>query len=82
MTACMSYWAFNLVKHDCANMTQNSLLFYGIVCFLEAMINMVNALSSVGGRLAFQDRRDLPGQWEGHVSTVKYIVTVAMRPFF
>merc|ERR1719261_390610 len=58
MTACMAYWAFNLVRNDCGNMTQNNLLLFGGVCFLEVLIDLVNTLSSFGGRLAFQDRKD------------------------
>merc|ERR1719471_2262026 len=66
-----------MVRDQCKNMTPVCLLFFGVVCALQAVFEVVILVSMIGGR---REHNTVRTSYNEHEATYKTTVTV--HPFF
>mmetsp|Transcript_14773 Transcript_14773/g.29123 ORF Transcript_14773/g.29123 Transcript_14773/m.29123 type:complete len:258 (+) Transcript_14773:70-843(+) len=84
-------WAWCMVKDNCKGMTQSCMFSFGLMCFMQAVFELIQLLMNVGGRV--QRTTEVTGDPHAggsmhhgghgtHTVSRTYTTTIRKTPFF
>mmetsp|Transcript_63490 Transcript_63490/g.138283 ORF Transcript_63490/g.138283 Transcript_63490/m.138283 type:complete len:238 (-) Transcript_63490:111-824(-) len=76
-TGVMAFLAWYLVKNDCQQMSQCCVLYFGVMCSINGIFELLPLLASLGGRIT-EKEESVPGEANQRV----YTVTIETHPFY
>lgn len=82
ITTCMGFWAWWMVRSDCKQMSQYCVMMFGMLCFFEVLIDLVNFLSCIQGRVQEEEQESPLGASSNGAVSVQYTISIVEHPFF
>lgn len=82
ISTCMGFWAWWMVRGDCKQMSQYCVMMFGMLCFFEVLIDLVNFMSCIQGRVQEQENETPLGAAANGAVSVQYTVSIVVHPFF
>lgn len=74
-TLMLTWITWFMVRGNCSNMTQQCLLMYGLICFLQAIFETITLCGSLGGR------QEQTTNIQTNGTTTEYTTTIVTHPF-
>mmetsp|Transcript_37986 Transcript_37986/g.60169 ORF Transcript_37986/g.60169 Transcript_37986/m.60169 type:complete len:232 (+) Transcript_37986:62-757(+) len=82
ISTCMCFWAWWMVRVDCKQMSQYCIMLFGMLSFFEVLIDLVNFLSCIHGRVQEKESETPLGASSNGAIVQQYTVSVEEHAFF